>query len=52
MAKIEKTKRRKTKTINDLKLQGWNIIVLWECELKPLKRNITLENVLKIITKN
>jgi DNA mismatch endonuclease (patch repair protein) len=45
-------------TINDkkktaeLKKLGWKIIHIWECEIKPLKRQKTLENlILKILTR-
>lgn len=30
-----------------LKEQGWKIITLWECELKPATINATLQNILK-----
>jgi|SRR5690606_17293769 len=49
--KIEKTISRDSTTIEKLREQGWNSIVIWECELKPEKRNATLENVLLLITK-
>ena len=37
--------------MKDLKESGWNSTVIWECELKPEKRNTTLENILFTITK-
>lgn len=49
--KIEETIKRDNKAINDLKERGWNSIVIWECELKPGKRNTTFENILFTITK-
>jgi DNA mismatch endonuclease (patch repair protein) len=30
-----------------LKKQGWKILVLWECQLKPKKRERTLEKLLQ-----
>lgn len=32
-----------------LKKEGWRIITLWECELKPDKREVTLQKLLKKI---
>jgi len=49
--KIEETIERDVKAMKDLKELGWNSIVIWECELKPEKRNTTLENILFTITK-
>ena len=49
--KIEETITRDIKAMKDLKESGWNSIVIWECELKPEKRNTTLENILFTITK-
>ncbi|MDI6402044.1 DNA mismatch endonuclease Vsr [Balneolaceae bacterium ANBcel3] len=49
--KIEETIKRDIKAMKDLKELGWNSIVIWECELKPEKRNTTLENILFTITK-
>jgi DNA mismatch endonuclease (patch repair protein) len=49
--KIEETIKRDIKAMKDLKELGWNSIIIWECELKPEKRNTTLENILFTITK-
>lgn len=49
--KIEETKNRDNKAIKNLKAQGWKPIIIWECELKPEKKNITLENLYNLITK-
>jgi DNA mismatch endonuclease, patch repair protein len=40
--KIKETIKRDIKTVQDLKERGWNSIVIWECELKPDKREATL----------
>lgn len=48
--KIEETKKRDSKAIKDLEELGWKSIVIWECELKPKKRENTLEKLLKLIT--
>lgn len=49
--KIEETITRDRKSLQDLKELGWNSLVIWECELKPDKRNTTLENIITTITK-
>lgn len=49
--KIEETKKRDLKVIKELEELGWKSLIIWECELKPGKRDQTLENVLKLITK-
>ncbi|NLO72054.1 MAG: DNA mismatch endonuclease Vsr [Porphyromonadaceae bacterium] len=49
--KIEETIKRDIKAMKDLKESGWNSTVIWECELKPEKRNTTLENLYHLITK-
>ncbi|HMS67507.1 MAG TPA: very short patch repair endonuclease [Saprospiraceae bacterium] len=49
--KIEETKIRDQKTLDDLKVLGWNSLTIWECELKPMKRNTTLNNILFTLTK-
>lgn len=49
--KIEETKKRDIKAIQNLKAQGWKPLIIWECELKPEKKNITLENLFNLITK-
>lgn len=43
--KIEATKQRDKKNIEDLKAQGWGVLTIWECELKPQKREQTLNNI-------
>ncbi|MCC5918149.1 MAG: DNA mismatch endonuclease Vsr [Cryomorphaceae bacterium] len=49
--KIEETKKRDSKSIRDLKELGWNPMIVWECELKPEKRNDTLEKTYFAIIK-
>lgn len=49
--KIEETIKRDNIAMKDLIEIGWNSLVIWECELKPEKRNTTLENILLTITK-
>ena len=35
--KINRTRERDRSNITKLRTEGWNIIVIWECELKPKK---------------
>lgn len=49
--KIEETKKRDNKKMKELKECGWNSVVIWECELKPEKRNASLKNIFFTITK-
>ena len=44
--KIERNYNRDKKQQADLKKAGWNIIKIWECQLKPKKRQQTLESLL------
>lgn len=51
--KIELTSNRDNKAIEALKELGWRPIVIWECELKPDKRESSLKNLLnKILEAN
>ena len=43
--KIENTVKRDKKKIEELKALGWTSLIVWECELKPLKREQTLINL-------
>jgi DNA mismatch endonuclease (patch repair protein) len=49
--KIEENIKRENKISKELKEQGWNSMVIWECELKPEKRIATLEGLYNLITK-
>jgi len=45
--KINGNKQKDKKNLTELKKFGWNIITIWECELKPEKREQTLKKLLK-----
>lgn len=47
--KIESNKRRDELTIEKLKDSGWNVLVVYGCELKPQKQSETLSNLLNKI---
>jgi DNA mismatch endonuclease (patch repair protein) len=48
--KINGNKQNDTKKANLLKELGYKIIIIWECELKPDKRENTLKKVLSLLT--
>lgn len=43
--KINRNKDNDLKHITNLKQAGWRIITIWECELKPDKREATLASL-------
>lgn len=43
--KINHNIERDQKQINQLKMEGWNVIVVWECQLKQEKQNDTLMSI-------
>lgn len=49
--KIEETINRDSTAIQNLKELGWKPIIIWECELKPAKRNASLAHIISTITK-
>lgn len=49
--KIETNRKRDIRKINDIQILGWKVIVVWECQLKKEKADITLNN-LKTTIKN
>jgi DNA mismatch endonuclease (patch repair protein) len=49
--KIGKNKENDKKAVHILKTQGWTIIQIWECRLKPAAISKTLPRILKSISK-
>ncbi|MEL7221266.1 MAG: DNA mismatch endonuclease Vsr [Bacteroidota bacterium] len=47
--KINNTKIKDDQNIKNLKNLGWKVKAVWECELKPNKREATLSSLLKEI---
>lgn len=47
-AKIEKNKIRDKKTTKALKMNGWQVIRIWEHEIKTRKLNLKLKRIKKI----
>lgn len=49
-SKLLKNKQRDIKNINTLLELGWNVLIVWECELKKPQRFNTLEQLYNKIT--
>jgi DNA mismatch endonuclease (patch repair protein) len=45
VAKIRRNKERDREEQKKLAAMGWHCITVWECELKPSKREETLESI-------
>ncbi|MFN8250841.1 MAG: DNA mismatch endonuclease Vsr [Ferruginibacter sp.] len=45
--KINRNKANDTKALKALKKDGWKVITVWECKLKPAKLQQTLASLLK-----
>ena len=45
VAKIQRTKERDKEEQRKLAEMGWHCITVWECELKPTKREETLDSI-------
>ena len=43
--KINRNVERDKENISKLEADGWNVITVWECELKPKIRELTLKNL-------
>ena len=48
--KIQATAEKDLKNYEELRRQGWKVIVIWECELKGEKQREALENLITKIT--
>ena len=43
--KVQRNKERDERVKHELNAMGWNCITVWECELKPAKREATLQSL-------
>lgn len=43
--KFTKNQERDLEVRNQLKMMGWNTLIIWECQLKPSRRAQTLEEI-------
>lgn len=51
MAKILRNQERDVEVQHELATMGWHSIIIWECELKPIKREDTLESLTYTLNK-
>lgn len=51
VTKILRNKERDERDRKELTRLGWNVIQIWECELKPAKREATLQSLLLTLSK-
>ncbi len=51
MNKINKNVENDVKHQKNLKNSGWNVLIIWECELKTNKREKTLEKLVTLLKK-
>ena len=49
--KIERNRNRDAANHMRLRLMGWSVVQIWECQLKPRKRHDTLEGLLSILNR-
>lgn len=48
--KIESNVERDIRNYQLLREMGWRVIIVWECELKPDKRSVTLDQLKQLIS--
>ena len=49
--KVKRNRERDLKVQHELAAMGWHSITIWECELKPTKREETLESLVYTLNK-
>ena len=49
--KLERNKERDIKIIEELSERGWNVIVVWECQLRKERKQQTLDDLYENIIK-
>ncbi len=47
--KINGNKKKGTENIAQLDRQGWQVIIIWECELTPDKRENTIKSLVDVL---
>jgi DNA mismatch endonuclease Vsr len=47
--KIKKTKKRDKRNQTELKSNGWNYLVIWECEIKKRKLDVLIRKIAEFL---
>lgn len=50
--KIERNRERDAESIEKLQRLGWDVVVIWECQLTPKRRRATLNALLDVLYGN
>lgn len=50
--KINSNKKKYTESVYALKKQGWKVITIWECELKPITKDKKLKSIIREFQNN
>lgn len=51
VGKVRRNRERDLEVQHELAAMGWHSITIWECELKPIKREDTLESLVYTLNK-
>ena len=51
-SKIERNRERDAESIQKLQRLGWDVVVIWECQLTPKRRRGTLNGLLDVLYGN
>ena len=51
LAKIRRNQERDIEELKKLAEMGWHLITIWECELKPQRREATLKSLVYTLNK-
>ena len=51
VSKVQRNKERDARVQHELASMGWHSITIWECELKPAKREATLKSLAYTLNK-
>ncbi|MDE5657495.1 MAG: very short patch repair endonuclease [Muribaculaceae bacterium] len=49
LTKISRNVERDKATYSELRRQGWSIIEIWQCQLKPKQKDQTLQNLIRAL---
>jgi DNA mismatch endonuclease Vsr len=50
--KINKTKERDNRNYNELKSNGWDCLIIWECEIKKKKMDALIDKITNFLQAN